>query len=613
MSIRNLGAALHPGSVAVIGADPSPGRLVLGNIVAGGFEGPVWPVDPGPAAMRGLPCFPDVAALPGVPDLGVVATPPAEVPAAVAALGARGCRVAVVVTGGLDPAARQAMLDAARPHLLRVIGPDALGVIVPEARLNASLAGTAAEPGRLALVSQSGAIAIGAARLGGRARHRLQPGDGARGAWPTSTSATASTCWPGTARTRAILVYLESVPAPRKFLSAARAASRLKPVIALKAGRAVEAARAAATHTGALVRRRRRRRRGAAPSRGAPGERPLRDARGGRDGRRASGRCERARLGDRHQQRRRRGARARPASRRAGGQLAELAPETLAGLGAALASGWSGANPVDLMRRCRARSLSRRRRGRRRRCRRRRASWSCTRPSALADAGAAAAVIAGRGERGLIAGKPVLACWMGGSARTRRAGGAARRRRRQLRHAVDRRGRGRAPDRLGQGAGGAASRPRPPRRGRRRRGAGRAGGGRGDLRRRRPRAAEPADRAGGAGGARAPTAFRRPPAAIARTPAEAGAGRRGDAGRRRPARGEAPVARGQPQVRHRRRGARRRLGRRGRAGGRGHRRPARAGGARGGARRLRAAADDPPGRCAGADRSASGATRSSGR
>ena len=134
----------------------------------------------------------------------------------------------------------------------------------------------------------------------------------------------------GDARTRAILVYLESVPAPRKFLSAARAASRLKPVIALKAGRGAEAARAAATHTGGAVRRRRRRRRGAAPSRGA----------------RVSGLSELFAAAEtvgalpadgagaprrRHQQRRRRGARARPASRRGGGQLAALAPETLAG------------------------------------------------------------------------------------------------------------------------------------------------------------------------------------------------------------------------------------------------------------------------------------------
>jgi acetyltransferase len=412
MSIRNLGAALHPGSVAVIGADPSPGRLVLGNIVAGGFEGPVWPVGPGPAAMRGLPCFPDVAALPGVPDLGVVATPPAEVPAAVAALGARGCRVAVVVTGGLDPAARQAMLDAARPHLLRVIGPDALGVIVPEARLNASLAGTAAEPGRLALVSQSGAIA--SVLLDWAAEHGIGFSQVmGLGGMADVDVGDCLDLLAGDARTRAILVYLESVPAPRKLLSAARAASRLKPVVALKAGRGVEAARAAATHTGALS-----------------GADAVVDAALRRAGvLRVSGLSELLAAAET-------AARFRPMERARlgvvtnsggagvlaldrlhadGGQLAELAVETLAGLGAALASRWSGANPVDLMgdaapdRYLAAVEAVAADAGVD-------AILVMHTPSALADAGAAAAVIAGCAERGLIAGKPVLACWMGGSA-----------------------------------------------------------------------------------------------------------------------------------------------------------------------------------------------------
>ena len=412
MSIRNLGAALHPGSVAVIGADASPGRLVLGNIVAGGFEGPVWPVGPGPAAVRGLPCFPDVAALPGVPDLGVVATPPAEVPAAVAALGARGCRVAVVVTGGLDAAARQAMLDAARPHLLRVIGPDALGVIVPEARLNASLAGTAVEPGRLALVSQSGAIA--SVLLDWAAEHGIGFSQVmGLGGMADVDVGDCLDLLAGDARTRAILVYLESVPAPRKLLSAARAASRLKPVVALKAGRGVEAARAAATHTGALS-----------------GADAVVDAALRRAGvLRVSGLSELLAAAET-------AARFRPMERARlgvvtnsggagvlaldrlhadGGQLAELAAETLAGLGAALASGWSGANPVDLMgdaapdRYLAAVEAVAADAGVD-------AILVMHTPSALADAGAAAAAIASCAERGLVAGKPVLACWMGGSA-----------------------------------------------------------------------------------------------------------------------------------------------------------------------------------------------------
>ena len=127
MTIRNLETLLEPRSVAVVGADAdpgSPGGLALANIVAGGFPGPVWPVAPAGGTLLGLPACPRVADLPDAPDLAVVAVPAAEVAGAVAELAARGCRRAVVVTGGLGPAAQQAVLDAARPHLMRVIGPE---------------------------------------------------------------------------------------------------------------------------------------------------------------------------------------------------------------------------------------------------------------------------------------------------------------------------------------------------------------------------------------------------------------------------------------------------------------------------------------------------------
>ena len=241
MTIRNLDAALEPRAIAVVGAGPRA-EAVLANLAAGGFPGPVRNV--GVAGIAGLP---------EEPDLAVVATAADAVPAAIAALGARGGKVAVVLTDGITEAngLRQAMLDAARPHLLRIIGPGTLGLVVPPSRVNASLAPVAPAAGGLALVSQSGAIATvlidWAADRGIGFSQILSLGEMADVDVGDGIDLLAQD-----PRTRAILLYLEAVPEARKFLSAARAAARVKPVIAIKAGRTPAAAAAAATHTGAL-------------------------------------------------------------------------------------------------------------------------------------------------------------------------------------------------------------------------------------------------------------------------------------------------------------------------------------------------------------------------
>ncbi len=253
MSIRNLDPVLDPRSVAVIGASErmeTAGARVLARIVAGGFAGEVWPVNPRRRQVQGLACFASAVDLPRAPDLAVVAAPADAVPTVIAELGARGCRVAVVLTevGGR----RQAMLDAARPHLLRVIGPGSEGVIAPRSGLDACLAPADAAPGAIALVSQSGTIA--AALLDRAAEHGIGFSHVASlGGMADVDAGDYLDLLAGDGRTRAILLYLESIPEPRKFLSAARAAARLKPVIAVKAGRSPEAAEAAASHTGALA------------------------------------------------------------------------------------------------------------------------------------------------------------------------------------------------------------------------------------------------------------------------------------------------------------------------------------------------------------------------
>jgi acetyltransferase len=256
VTIRNLDHAVHPRSVAVFGASPRAGTvggILIRNIVEGGFGGEVWPVNPKHGEIDGRRCYARAQDLPGAPDLAVIATPPHTVPGIVADLGARGCRAAVVVTAGLtrESGLRQAMLDAAKPHLFRIIGPNTVGLMLPRLKLNASFAHMAAKPGNIALLSQSGAIATSlvdwAADNDVGFSHIVSLGDMA-----DVDVADWLDLLAGDAGTRAIVMYLESVTNPRKFMSAARAAARIKPVVAVKAGRHELAAKAAATHTGAL-------------------------------------------------------------------------------------------------------------------------------------------------------------------------------------------------------------------------------------------------------------------------------------------------------------------------------------------------------------------------
>jgi acetyltransferase len=262
MSVRNLENLFTPQSVAVIGvADrvDNLGMVVWRNLKAGGFKGPTWIVDNGHDSVAGERAYPNVQSLPATPDLAVICTPGAAVPGIVAALGERGTRAAVVLSAGMKQGhaadgrpLEQAMLDAARPHLLRILGPNCLGVLVPGIGLNASFAPGNALPGKLAFVTQSGALATAMLDwANSRAigfSHFVSMGDSADVDFGDMLDYLASD--PGT---RAILMYMESVKSARTFMSAARAAARNKPVIVVKAGRAPAGAKAAASHTGALA------------------------------------------------------------------------------------------------------------------------------------------------------------------------------------------------------------------------------------------------------------------------------------------------------------------------------------------------------------------------
>jgi acetyltransferase len=255
LSIRNLHHLLEPRSVAVFGASTRAGRVgttVWRNLRTGAFKGPLYPVNPKHATLDGERVFARVADLPAAPDLAVLCTPPETVPRLIAELGAIGTRAAIVMTAGLTAAQKAAALSAARPHLLRLLGPNCIGLMTPRLGLNATFAHIDAMAGEIAFVSQSGALVtamldwarargIGFSQLVSLGEHiDVDFGD--------LLDVLASD-----AHTRAVLLYIESITAPRKFMSAARAAARNKPVIVVKAGRAGGGMHAAASHTGAMA------------------------------------------------------------------------------------------------------------------------------------------------------------------------------------------------------------------------------------------------------------------------------------------------------------------------------------------------------------------------
>lgn len=240
MTIRNLAGTLRPESVAVIGAstrEGSVGRIVIENVLKGGFAGAIYPINPKYDTVAGLRCYGRIADLPETPDLAVVATPAETVPAIVRELGERGVPVAAILASGFDRRGlRQKLLDAARPRLVRIIGPDTIGLMAPQVRLNASFSHIPAEPGRLGLISQSSAI-VSSVIDWAAAEHIGFSQVFALGEMADVDAADCLNLLAEDSRTAAILLYLESVPAPRKFMSAARAAAQLKPVIAVKPGR----------------------------------------------------------------------------------------------------------------------------------------------------------------------------------------------------------------------------------------------------------------------------------------------------------------------------------------------------------------------------------------
>lgn len=262
MTTRNLDALFNPKAIALVGAsnqEHSVGSVLARNLFESGFDGPIMTVNPHKASIRSTVNYKTVAALPETPDLAVIATPPATVPDLIAALGDRGCRAAVVVTAGfgegeeaIGAALRERMLAAAKPYLMRIVGPNCLGLIVPPRGINASFAQLSPAPGDIAFLTQSGAMAT--ALLDWAAGKRIGFSSiVSLGDMSDIDFGDLLDHFALDTATKSILLYVESITSPRKFMSAARIAARSKPVIVIKAGRSEAGARAALSHTGALA------------------------------------------------------------------------------------------------------------------------------------------------------------------------------------------------------------------------------------------------------------------------------------------------------------------------------------------------------------------------
>ncbi len=260
--IKTLQKIFRPQRIAVIGVSNKPdsvGGITLKNLVSGGFNGVVYPINPKHEAVLGIPCFKDVKSLPKVPDLAVICTAATTVPGLVRECGEAGIRGIVIMSAGFKEVGEegkkleaQVKEEVARWDGMRVIGPNCLGIIVPGHNMNVSFANGMPKKGHVAFISQSGALCTSALDWA----HEENIGF----SYFVSIGNTMDIGFGDLIdffgqdpNTKSIVLYVESVAKARQFMTAARAFARKKPIIVYKAGRFPESAAAAASHTGAMA------------------------------------------------------------------------------------------------------------------------------------------------------------------------------------------------------------------------------------------------------------------------------------------------------------------------------------------------------------------------
>jgi acetyltransferase len=261
MSLYNLDRIFDPKSIAVVGASEKKGSIgnaIMNNLLEGGFEGHLFPVNPNYDTLHGLKAFGSLTQMGEVPDLAVIATPISTVPGIVEACTKRGVGGSIIISAGGREAGDEGREIEARIQEVageaghRIIGPNCLGVICPGKRLNASFAAHMPREGKLAFISQSGAICAAMLDLALKEnmgfRHFVSIGSMLDVDFGDLIDYLGSDY-----EVNSVLLYIESLTNFRKFMSAARSISRTKPIIVLKAGRSAAGASAAASHTGAMA------------------------------------------------------------------------------------------------------------------------------------------------------------------------------------------------------------------------------------------------------------------------------------------------------------------------------------------------------------------------
>ena len=321
------------------------------NLLENPFGGVVFPINPKRRAVQGVLCYPNLAAVPDKVELAVIATPAATVPNLVRECVERGVAAAIIISAGFAElgAVGRKLEDEIRGLArgkMRIVGPNCLGIIHPPSNLNASFAASMAAPGQVALLSQSGAICT-AILDWARQAHVGFSSFVSVGSMLDVDFADLIDHFADDPATRSIVLYMESIGDVRKFLSAARSASRTKPVIVVKAGRHEAGARAAASHTGALagadaVFDAAFRRAGVLRVETVPDLFHMSEILAMQPPPRGADLAIITNAGGP-------GVMATDALMLAGGQLAPLSSETLRQLNAALPPFWSHANPIDLL------------------------------------------------------------------------------------------------------------------------------------------------------------------------------------------------------------------------------------------------------------------------
>ena len=263
VNTRGLDGIFRPRSVAVIGASRrlgSIGRQVVANLVGGGFQGPVYPVNPKAEVVLSIPAYRSVKAIRGPVDLAVLVVPPDAALKVAEECGRKGVKGLVVITagfreiGGVGLEREQQLQAIARRYGMRVVGPNCMGVIntEPAFACNASFSATPPPVGSVAMVSQSGAL--GEAILADAAQAGLGVAMFASvGNRADVTAADLVRYWGDDDQVKVVLLYLETVGEPQEFLQVAREVARKKPIIAVKSGRSDAGALAASSHTGSIA------------------------------------------------------------------------------------------------------------------------------------------------------------------------------------------------------------------------------------------------------------------------------------------------------------------------------------------------------------------------